>query len=316
MKRSVKIAFRSRASLRCGAFAVAALALAGQPVAAQQREAAPDRGREAAPEIVVTGDRAVQRRVRSFVAALAPAPASGQLARFETPVCPIALGLGAGERAAVERRLRAVAAAAGMAVAPPGCAASALLVVVDDKSRFVEALRLRHRRFLGSLGPGEIRRLAEGPGPAAAWQQIESVTARGLPVNGAQSSPGRIESQNFSIEPPSRIVAAVRPVIQASALVVERHALRGLTATQLADYAAMRLFARTEPSRLDGSAAPTIVTILEAPMGSAVPLTLTAWDLGFLRGLYASPPNVYSGVQRAAMAREIARQLEGAAAAD
>jgi hypothetical protein len=99
-------------------------------------------------------------------------------------------------------------------------------------------------------------------------------------------------------------------VFEAAALIVEQGALDGLSTTQLADYAAMRLFAKTDPQRLAGSSAPTIMGILDAPMGSAVPLTLTDWDLSFLRGLYASPNNLYAGAQRSTITRQITSDMQ------
>jgi hypothetical protein len=45
-------------------------------------------------------------------------------------------------------------------------------------------------------------------------------------------------------------------------------------------------------------------------MGSEVPITLTEWDLGFLRSLYAMPPNMRAGAQRDAIGRGIVRGLE------
>ena len=51
----------------------------------------------------------------------------------------------------------------------------------------------------------------------------------------------------------------------------------------------------------------TILKVLEAPMGSEVPLTMTAWDLSFLKGLYAATNNLYAASQRS----EIRRQIEG-----
>ena len=74
-----------------------------------------------------------------------------------------------------------------------------------------------------------------------------------------------------------------RPHFIAAVVVVELDALGGLTVTQLADYAAMRAFARTDPRRLKGTGAPTILSAIEAPMNSPVPLTLTEWDLAFLQ---------------------------------
>ena len=85
--------------------------------------------------------------------------------------------------------------------------------------------------------------------------------------------------------------------------------LSGLTVIQLADYAAMRAFAQVDPSRLEKSAAPTILTILDAPMGSAVPITLTEWDLAYLKALYSSTENRLAGQQRHEMGNKIAREL-------
>ncbi|MFN3387842.1 MAG: hypothetical protein ACK40O_02855 [Allosphingosinicella sp.] len=259
-------------------------------------------------EIVVTGDRDVDRRVREFVGALTPAgSASAQLGRFETPVCPTALGLAPADKAAVEERLRTVAKAAGLEVAPQGCEVNALLMVAeDDKRSFIEELARTQTRYLGNLTKTQVRDLARSPGPAAAWQFTWMVSARGVPVMN-DGSGGQLGWFNRTTEPPSRISAPVRPVFQATALVVERRALAGLSTTQLADYAAMRLFARTEPDRVKGSKAPTIVTILDASAEAEVPLSLTAWDLGLLRGLYSAPNNVYAGAQRSEMARQIGR---------
>lgn len=258
-------------------------------------------------EIVITGDRDLDRRVTKFVGALTRAAPSAQLERFESPVCPAALGLSQANRAAVERRLRTVAEAAGIEVAPEGCSVNALLIVTDNKRAFIEAVQRDHRRYLGNLTPTQIRRLTSAPGPAAAWQLTLPVTARGTD---ASTDGCDLCFFNRTTELSSRITAATRPVINASALVVERGALTGLDATQLADYAAMRLYGRTDPARLAGSNAHTILTILDAQMDAEVPITMTPWDLGFLRGLYASPKNVYSGVQRAAIAREIGKALD------
>lgn len=101
-----------------------------------------------------------------------------------------------------------------------------------------------------------------------------------------------------------------REAFDASALVVETGALTGLTTIQLADYAAMRLFAKLDPQRLNGRVANTILKVLDAPMGSEVPITMTRWDLGFLRGLYASQPNRFAGAQRWEIAERLSEHLQ------
>jgi hypothetical protein len=45
-------------------------------------------------------------------------------------------------------------------------------------------------------------------------------------------------------------------------------------------------------------------------MGSPVPLTLTRWDLGFLKGLYAATDNLYASSQRSEIKARIRRDLD------
>jgi hypothetical protein len=174
-------------------------------------------------------------------------------------------------------------------------------MVAENKKTFIEALRDRHPQYLGDLNPSDTRRLIRSPGPTASWQLKGILSARGVRLDDSNEG----VPTNRTTELGSRMTAPTRPVFEASALVVERRSLSGLTTVQLADYAAMRLFARTDPARLAGSTAPTIMTILDAPMGSETPLTLTKWDLGLLRGLYGSANNAYAASQRSDIARQI-----------
>jgi hypothetical protein len=78
----------------------------------------------------------------------------------------------------------------------------------------------------------------------------------------------------------------------------------------LADYAAMRLFARLNPAKLPAPSPPTILSVLEAPMGSEVPITMTEWDVGLLRGLYASSSNLRASGQRSQISQQVIKELE------
>ena len=106
------------------------------------------------------------------------------------------------------------------------------------------------------------------------------------------------------------IVQPTRPVFFAAAVVVERRALEGLTTIQLADYALMRALARIDPTRVPPSSPRTILSVLEAPMGTEIPITITRWDLGFLRGLYASTPNLRTTQQRGEIQGRVAAELD------
>lgn len=260
-------------------------------------------------EIVVEGARNREKQIDDFVGALTEAPVTGQISRFDWAVCPAVAGLSDAQGAAVVERMRRVAQAAGIKTAPADCKPNALLIVARSKRAMIAGLREQHPAYFTGMTDSRVDRLIRDPAPAAAWH-----------VEGRLSRDGRVlswdgERDHYILEAtdaPSRISPASRPHFLASVLVVELDALKGLTVTQVADYAAMRTFARTDPARVESSGAPTILTILEAPMGSAVPITMTAWDMGFLKALYDSTGNRYAAQQRREMQRQLRKALQGA----
>jgi len=256
-------------------------------------------------EIVVTG-RDMEQQVREFVGALTQAPPRSQLSRFERPACPAAFGLAPGDKQAVTSRMRKVAKAAGVDVGGAGCIPNVLVLVTEDKRVFLEALERRYPNFFGDLPRSEMRRIMREPGPAAAWQlQGPPLDSDGVEL---PDEDGLRVSRGTRLQ--SRVTAPGRPQFAAAALVVERKALAGLTTVQLADYAAMRLFARTDPSKLPDSAAPTILKVLDAPSDAEVPATLTSWDLGFLRGLYSGDNTLFAASRRTEMRQAIEKEVK------
>lgn len=269
--------------------------------------AAQDQAADDSPsEIVVTGTRDMDRELRDFVGALTRTSPGKQLSRFESAICPTAVGVSPTQKEAVVRRMKTVAKAAGLAVGGAGCTPNVLLVVTGEKKAFIEALWKHHSYYFGEMRSGEVRRLAREPGPAAAWQVAgPMVNADGAEMPRSGDGP----AVNRTTRVGSRLTAGARPQFAAAAVVVEMKALDGLTTTQLADYAAMRAFTRTDPSQLAGSA-PTILNVLDAPMGSEVPITMTPWDLAFLKSLYAAPANISASAQRSQISRQLKEELQ------
>jgi len=257
-------------------------------------------------DIVVKGIRDRDRQIANFIDTLADAPVGGQLARFEEAACPAAIGLAPGQNVAVAARMRSVAKAAGIPVGKEGCRPNVFVVVAQDKKAMVRTIREKW-----TDPRGDRVRIPEQSGPAVALHLEGLLDANGIRA-GTKQEEGDGRSSYYTVEMAhgsSRLSPASRPHFLATALVVEPAALAGLTTTQLADYAAMRLLARTDPSRLEKLVAPTILTILDAPMGSAVPLTLTQWDFGFLKALYGSAENRYANQQRTEMRQLLSKEL-------
>ncbi len=261
--------------------------------------------RSEAPDIVVTGNEGLDRQVRDFVGALAKAPGQGQLSRFEWAVCPLSVGLSPAQNQAVASRIRRVAQGVGMKVADAGCAPNILVAAVADKQAFLRGLVQRQPGLFADMAPSRVRRLAREPGPVAAWQLKGLRRADGYDLVKQNSSDIYV---NQAAGSGSHIQETARPHFTAAVVVMELDAVQGLTTTQLADYAAMRAFARTDPSRLPAST-PSILKAVGAPVGTAVPITMTEWDLGFLRALYSSADNLKAAFRRTEMRRILADEL-------
>jgi hypothetical protein len=257
--------------------------------------------------IVVTGRANTAQDRKNYVRALTALSFGGQIARFEHRVCPVAIGLPPVQAEALVARLRKIARAIGIDVAPKGCPANVLVAVTADKKAFINELRRHHDGYFGGLSQPEIREIAKQPGPATAWQ------LRGSPIS-ARGTDLAFDDQNGyyvnqTTESASRITAAARLQFDGAVVVVERGTLEGLTVTQLADYAAMRAFAAIDVKRLATTATPTILTVLEAPLDSEVAGSLTSWDFAFLRSLYTVPRSLQPDAQRSAIRSKVEAEV-------
>jgi len=278
----------------------AAAAIIAGPGAAQQGQPAPEQ-----PTITVEG-RNPDDQIRALVDSLPPAPANGHIARFEHDACPAILGVPPAQRASIVARMRAVGAAAGVPMGRPSCRPNIVILVTPDKRQLIEQLARRYPYYLGDLSRRQIARLAESPAPSALWHMNGVVDADGrvLTASGGNVPVMRTGRQG------SRIVDQTHPEYIGSVLVLQASALVGLTTTQLADYAAMRTLSGADPARLPGRDVPTILTLVDAPMGSEVPITLTNWDLAFLQSLYASDVDIRAPGQRGEIQAGMRRALQ------
>ena len=310
--------------LKCSALAAAALAT---PALAQQT---PPQSQEST--IVVEGMRLDQRQIGVFIDALTDVAVGGQISRFDRLACPVALGLPAEQNSAIAARLRAVAEAAGIRAGEEGCRPNLIVIVTRSKPDFITQLNRRYPVFFTNMSNGQVQELAQSPGPVAAWHVRGLIGPDGqevpvaLPdINSSTitfvdaedhvrlGADGNLLGAEYSVVDttysPGRLRPATRPHFAAAMLVVEVGALSGLTTTQFADYAAMRTFADTDPTRVARTGVPTILKAIDAPLNTAVPLTLTHWDLSFLRALYAIPQNHFANIQRSNMRQLITEEL-------
>ena len=278
------------------------------PLAAQQTQPTAQSSAESGDEaIVVTGQKESRKTIQDFVGALTKIPSYQQLSRFEHSVCPAVYGLPRQQADAVANRIRLIAKTIGIVIGGDKCAPNVLVVATSDKQAFLEELR-RHRADDFGITDSQIRNLERQPGPAAAWQvQGPPMTEDGKDLD-VDPSMGQVV--NRTIVSGSRITEPVHPQFDGAMVVVERKSLVGLTVTQLADYAAIRMLTGADPAHLANSGAPTILHVLEVPIGGTAPITMTQWDFAFLRGYYDAKRNLRTTGQRSAITDSMTRDLQ------
>lgn len=225
-----------------------------------------------------------------------PANAGSTPTRFTLPVCPGVYGLAPRQAAFVTERMRRIAAATGVPLARQPCDPNAIVIVTSNKAETIKGLEEKKSSYFPvEWSDRQVRALERDPYPAAAWQFEGLLTPDGIRVSETSDpslldpvDPGALaQATPPTTLPASRMRPSIKRDVMTSVLVVQADALKGLTTTQFADYAAMRTFAQTDPRQSGLPASDTILKVLDAPMGTAVPMSITARDLDFLKDYYS-----------------------------
>ncbi len=275
----------------------AALALLHGSAIAQQGVAPESDG-----AIVVSGEREKLARERGFVEAVAAPSHSGQLARFAEDICPLSFGLGEQDSQKLMLRMRRVATSAGIPVGKQGCKPNIIILFVPDRQKAINHWRTRRPDFFNGLTPGQLKRLADGAGPVAAWQILLVKGAGGRPM-GRTDADGQDYLVNLDTRP-SRITSSIEIEFSASFVLIEQKAIGNASIVQLADYAAMRTLANTDPDAGAVQKLPTILSLF-AESSEPVPLSVTQWDLSYLSALYKARLAASGNAQQRSMAKQI-----------
>ncbi|MDJ0979763.1 MAG: hypothetical protein QNI87_14660 [Erythrobacter sp.] len=272
---------------------------------------------ESGAEIIVPGsrDKAAQKKaINRYIRAVMRTERSGQYARFGAPICPSAIGFSEGVDLLVEERIRVVARAAEVSVAEENCDPNLHVVIVEDGKDAIGALRRKHRGAFGRMRPYDREQIERGPGPVYNWHTVLPISSsdgrnRGMMGTGYVGGFGPAAEQlgdpayNAAVvRRDSRIVQPNNQEIRHGFVLIEREAVRGLSVTQVADFATMRglLSATSESKELQS--VDTIMTLFDSPLQERPP-SLREWDLALLTALYKAAPDMKAQRQRSEMAR-------------
>jgi len=243
-------------------------------------------------EIVVTGrnqseisERVVtlQARTISSESVLRHSP----LAMFADAACPGVMGLKRDYAEALVGRIRLIAEELKIPLAEAGsCRPNVLIVFTEDGRADLERINRRTKEISDALSVAERKALLSDTGPVHVYSTVEDRMRNGQ----------RIPKRRNLVEIPtgsqeggqSRISNGVRRVITGVTVLYDRGRIGQYSLIQLADYAAMRVFARTQDAR--GEHAPDSILSLFNAEEDAPPPGLTAFDRAFLTTLYDSHP--------------------------
>ena len=282
-------------------------ALAAEP--APPRTAAPGAS-QAADDIVVTGRRKRYSEAVADVRRITRSPEE-VFARFERPICPLALGIGPNLARAVERRILEVAEAAGLQAAEPGCRANLTVVVADDGAGAIRAIQKKMPNLLMSLSGAELHRLKSGKGPVWSWYDYDQKRRDGGSVEHISfldGNPPRPVSPHAYIvrnAELSRLTAPIRLDLMLAFVVVDSRWVEGLTVQQLADASAMMGLSMIDYRAVPRLASASALQLVGERSSRARIDGLTDFDRAYLTALYAGEPGIPARRRAAQMAAGI-----------
>lgn len=272
-------------------------------------------------DIVVTGPR-TEEAVRNFVDQLgAPVGDDSQHARWDHRLCPGVTGLRAQYAQLLIDRIAQRAFDVGLDVGEPGCRANVLIIISERPDDAAEDLFDHHRDALGyydehgqtSLGRAALRQFVSSDAPVRWWHVTRAHTQSGEAVRRHAQAPRNPNSPLnagapliFRFGGASHLSETYRQDIGAAFIIVDaaRVADIGLDFTALADYLAMVALAQVDPAA-DTRELATILNLFT----DGAPRELTAWDVSYLRGVYAADREDSGIRQQGQIARNMREDL-------
>jgi hypothetical protein len=261
--------------------------LAPTALSAQAAPAAGDK-----PEIVVTAKgqsldpQVVTRQARQVTREtdLRDEP----LPRFDDIACPGVTGLSTEYAEMLVGRIRMIAGELHIPLAPNGnCRANVIVAFVENGRADMKAIQDKTHLLSDVLDVPERKELLDEPGPTRVFSVVETRMQNGA-VMPRRANLTDLPSATMEGGQSLISTATERHIIQVVVL-IDRASAAGKTVHQLADYAVMRVFARTRDAR--GADGPVSILGLFDESGSP-PDGMTAFDRAYLAALYEGNSHV------------------------
>jgi hypothetical protein len=237
---------------------------------------------ETGPDIIVRARQ--EQALRDFVASVAEAGRSGQIARWNREICPAVIGIDQGQADFMARRIGELAASFELRTRTSDCRSTMLIVVTQDAAGLARHFARTYPITLRTDGRAKLNLFAATSRPVR-WLSVTDLCGIGC------------------VLPNSRITRATHPQFQAMIVIVDARQIGGYSLGELSDYVAMVALAnpRVAATREQES----ILSMFERPRRADGPFALTRDDRSFLAGLYRSNPELSAQSQRDSIVRHM-----------
>lgn len=268
------------------------------------------------PQVTIQGEEDIGKQVHLFVSAvtrLVSSPGSAaSLARWSQPICALVDGLPAEQSAVILTHFAQAAESAGVKLQPAGCQANLYIVATNDPDQVLHSLQKRIPRwFGGATTPTALKHFFKSQRPVRVWYSTQFVGKYGNNLQALDL--GKPTNHPIFHNNLAELSALEFDDVRAIAAVVETidvTKIAGVDFNRLADYLSMSALAEINFDA-DLHTAPTILRTFDAlgePVTAAdAPAELTAWDRGFLHGLYVTAQS--SKMQRSLIEDVMEREL-------
>jgi len=283
--------------------------------------------------VTVTG--ASSKAINDFVqAAATPTHIIGKVARWETPICPAAVGVPEDVIAQVVKRVKDVAVQAGVRVSSnPVCKPNIVIAFTSTPQPLLDSIRKDQPQWLGyHVTPQDLDRLGTVTRPIQAWYSTATEDLNGHRQIDASQSDGNDRgvlltgpcylmgghSRTGGTNPyctawfpnaiaaevkGSRVADGLRATFDHVTIIANPLKVRASMAA-IEDYIAVLALAQI--NSLDTCQSLPSITSLLASGCTQAGTAITANDLGYLKAVYAANPEKVPGLQKG----EIAYRME------
>lgn len=284
--------------------------------------AEPQQPTSAGDTIVVTGtaaDREAERKkALDFVRKTGVARGQKPAARWDSPVCPKAIGIAPVYARLVEARVRAIAGTIGAELAKTPCRTNIAVTFATDAGAVVRKIVSRSPGRIAEVPMNLRYGLKSGDAPVRWWYSTETLDRNGMPAfDGAPPwSGGNAEgggsvlpttgSGSFTSAGSSLISTRQMRALRSATIVIDLTRAEGVPLDAVASYAA--IVGLAEMAVLAPPPEDSILSLFERDDASRTP---TDEDLALLRALYTLPLDREARQHRGLLTRSLVAEKMG-----